>query len=239
MNITELIQKLEPGAEVEVFELDIRNITGTNLASDFIRFFNNVNEVQQALVWKGLAYEPYPISAEGFEMTSKGTLPRPQLTASNVTGIITGLMKGKEDLLGAKLTRRRTFARYLDAVNFPGGVNATADPTQSLPDDVYYVQRKMNEDRMVVKWELSSALDLEGEMLPGRIVTSTYCQWQYRNLEEGCPYVGTSYFDVNDAPVGSLALDVCSKSVKACKLRFGENAVLPWGGFPAVRMYRA
>lgn len=239
MTITAQIQSLEPGSKIVMYELDIRPVTGTNSPSDFIRFHDGVNLKGLALVWQGVTYEPFPIEVTGFEATTQGTIPRPRVRVSNVSGIISGLLRGKDDLLGAKLTRKRTYARYLDAVNFPGNVNPTADPSQFFQDDVYYVQRKVRENKLEVEWEMSSPLDLEGEMLPRRIITSTYCQAEYRSAEDGCPYAGSSYWDVNDQPVGSLAQDVCSKSVNGCKLRFpGSTTVLPFNGFPAARVYR-
>lgn len=234
--IVELIQLLEPGSIIEMFELDLSPVTGTITASDFVRFTAHTNQLEAAVVWQGLTYQPFPIESGGWESTTKGTLPRPQLRASNVSGVLTALMAGKDDLLGAKLTRRRTYVRYLDAVNFTGGVNATADPTQFLPNQVAYIERKVRQDKTQVEWELASALDMDTAMLPGRIITSSYCQWKYRGTE--CAYAGTNYFNVDNQAVGTLALDVCSKSVTACKLRFGATAVLNFGGFPAARVYK-
>ena len=47
-----------------------------------------------------------------------------------------------------------------------------------------------------------------------------------------CSYTGTDYYDVNGNTVSTLAQDVCGKRVASCKLRFGENAELPFGSFP-------
>ena len=75
----------------------------------------------------------------------KGQLPRPTLTISNALGLITAILLNVNqvttgnDLTGATVTRIRTLARYLDAVNFPGGTNplGTPDPTAEFPQEVY------------------------------------------------------------------------------------------------------
>lgn len=249
MNIEELVQTLSPGSIIEMFELDLRPITKTNVSGDFYYFHQGLNDLNSPVVWQGKTYQPFEIRADGFEVTSKGTLPRPTLEVSNVTGGITALVYDYGDLVGAKITRRRTFLRYLDAVNFPGGVNTEADPSQHLPDDVFFVERKVREDFKQVTFELASALDLEGMKLPSRIVIQNWCPWVYRRWDSatsqfvydeagGCSYTGSNYFDVNDKPVGDPMFDVCSKGVNGCKKRFGAKNRLSFGGFPGSRAYR-
>jgi len=208
-----------------MFELDLRTIGGT----DRYYFHPGTDTNGQSVVWQGVQYEPFPIEADGFEMSAKGTLPRPTLRVSNITGMITPMLIDWDDLVGAKVIRRRTFARYLDG-------QPTEDPTQHLPDDIFYVERKVNANRIAVEFELSSAMDLSGVQLPGREIRVGMCGSEYRGGE--CPYAGTNYFDVNDQPVGTLAEDVCSKRVSGCKVRFGAKNPLPYGGFPAGRAYR-
>tara|TARA_B100001250_G_scaffold187012_1_gene160753 strand:- start:1341 stop:2198 length:858 start_codon:yes stop_codon:yes gene_type:complete len=98
------------------------------------------------------------------------------------------------DLAGAKLTRIRTLERFLDAENFGtdtflldegddgiamenddtlqreelGNPYQVPDATQRFPDEVYFVDRKVNENKEVVEFELCSALDLAGVRLPKR-----------------------------------------------------------------------
>jgi len=87
-----------------------------------------------------------------------------------------------------------------------------------------------------VEFELSSPLDLVGVMLPRRVIIQNVCPWVYRGAE--CGYAGSTYFDTNDNPVGSLGQDVCGKRLASCKARFGTNGVLPFGGFPSCGQYR-
>jgi lambda family phage minor tail protein L len=42
---------------------------------------------------------------------------------ANVTGSIAALILSYQDLVGAKITRKRTLVKYLDGVNFASGSN--------------------------------------------------------------------------------------------------------------------
>ena len=66
-------------------------------------------------------------------------------------------------------------ARFLDAVNFDNNTNpfGTPDPTAEFPQEIYFLDRKANENRNVVTWEAQSALDLVNVKLPKRIATRT------------------------------------------------------------------
>lgn len=226
MNIVELIQKLQPGDLVTLFEVDLTVIGGTGK----LYFHAGTDTLNFPIVWQGISYRPFPIQADGFEQSTRGTLPRPRLRAANVTGVLWALNFNYDDLVGAKVTRRRTFARYLDG-------QASADPTQYLPDDVFYVERKVSENRNMAEWELASALDLEAVKLPYRTITINSCPSEYRGTE--CSYTGNNFFDVHEGAVASLGLDVCSKTVNGCKARFPNGVPIPFGGFPAARAYRA
>lgn len=167
----------------------------------------------------------YPVECEGFEYNSKGTLPQPKLRISNIMGTITALLLTANattpgnDLIGAKLTRIRTLAKYLDAANFPGGVNPTADPTVEFPREVYFLSQKSAENRDVVEFTCSASFDLQGVNAPKRQCISNICQWIYKGTE--CGYSEAAYYDANDNPVNNSALDVCGKRLSSCKARFG------------------
>ena len=82
----------------------------------------------------------------------------------------------------------------------------------------------------MVSFELASKLDLPGVKVPKRQLVGNICQWAYRSSE--CSYTGSNYWNAQDETVGSLAEDRCGKRIGSCKLRFGENATLPFGSFP-------
>lgn len=176
----------------------------------------------------GGVYTPFPVEAEGFEFTGKGTLPRPIFRMSNVNGYISSAIAGLDDLIGARVVRKRTLAKYLDASNFANG-NPDADPTQYWMD-VYYIDRKAIETPTVIEFQLASALDLENVAVPKRQLIPT-CPWRYRDPST-CEYAGTAYFDAQGNAVTSPAEDVCGKKLSDCRKRFGLQP-LPFGGFPA------
>lgn len=225
INLTGEIQKLEPSAVVELFELD-----ATNCGGPVLYFHAGTNGLLQPVVWKGVTYTPFPLQATGFDLSAKGQLPRPKLTVSNAAGSVSVLLLQYNDLSGAKITRRRTLVRFLDAVNFSGG-NPDADPEAGFIDDVYFVDRKSAESYDLVEFELAASLDLQGVMLPRRAIIQNSCSWKYRGTE--CGYTGTAYFTYGDVPTTDAEQDVCGKRLSSCKCRFGQTSVLPFGGFPA------
>lgn len=224
------VQKLEPGTLLVLFTLD-----ATALGGSIYNFHSGTNELSLPIVFDGVTYSMWPIEASGFELTSKGTLPTPSMRVANITGLIGSLCNDLEDLVGSKLIRRKVFAKYIDAVNFPGSINPSADPSAKFPDEVWFVDRKTSENRIFVEFSLASAMDVEGVQLPRRQVIANSCTWKYRSSE--CGYTGTNYFDLTDTPTTS-GNDACSKRLSACKLRFGTYAELPFGGFPGAGRVR-
>jgi lambda family phage minor tail protein L len=229
--ITSEIQKLEPSAIIELFELD-----ATAFGGDLLRFHAGTNGLRQNLVWQGNTYTAFPVQATGFDYSGNGQLPRPKLQVANITGAISMLVLQYDDLLGAKITRKRTLAKYLDAVNFPGGSNPSADPMAEFADDIFQIDRKVTENRDIVEFELAAAFDVAGVQLPRRQIIQNVCVWKYRGDE--CGYTGTNYFNANDVSVATAGLDVCGKRLSSCKARFGQYAELPFGSFPSAGLAR-
>lgn len=226
------IQNLGVGSLVELFEIDLTPIGGT----DRYYFHNGVNGLGNNVVFNGITYTRFPIEAEGFEKNGTGQQPRPTLRVANITGLIGALSRDNQDLVKVKFIRRRTFLKYLDAVNFTGGVNPTADPNAQLPVEIWYIDRKTSENQMFVEWELASASDMTGVTLPRRQVIQNVCLWQYRSTE--CSYAGGAVADKNDQATTVLANDACGKRLQSCRLRFGANGTLPFGGYPAVNLIK-
>lgn len=224
------IQKLSPGTLVELFTLD-----ATAIGGEVFNFHAGTNEIGGDVVWNNVTYSRYPVEASGFEMRANGASPRPKITASNIGGTLWAAIKDHDDLVGAKVIRKRTFVRYLDAVNFAAG-NPYADPNVAFSNDVYYVDRKSGENRVAIEWELTSALDLVGVQIPRRQIIANTCPWRYKGQE--CNYGGGAVATSADVATSDPALDVCGKRLSSCKLRFGENGVLRFGGFPAAALIR-
>lgn len=228
--ITADAQQLEPGGRVTVYELDASSFGADQL------FFHQ--HLQTGVIWwQGQEYGAWPIEATGFERTSDQP-PNPRLRVSNIDGRIGALCLMFDDMVGARIIRRQTLVKYLDAANFPDG-NPTADPNEHFLDEIWFIERKVSDDFETVEFELTTAIDLNGEQLPGRQIL-TLCGWLIRGGYRGpyCTYNGSAYFDINDNPVSDPARDVCAGLVRSCKKRFGENNPLPHGGFPAAGLLR-
>jgi lambda family phage minor tail protein L len=224
-------QSLDPGAEIILFVLDLSRFKEPN-----IYFHAGTTWTGGDVVWQGVVYQRYPVSATGFEMKGQGPLPRPRFAVSNLTGIISALCRLYGDLVGARVARRRTLLRYLDAVNFPDGVNPDADPDAYFPDDLFFINQKTHEDPQTVEFELATAFDTEGQQLPRRQIIRNSCPWQYRG--DGCGYAGGPVADGNDNPTSDPNQDVCGKRLTSCKMRFGASGWLPFGSFPGASAYR-
>mgnify|MGYP003135635901 CR=1 FL=1 len=171
------LQSVNPSAIIELFSLE----TDLELhgSSQVYRFHNGTSLNNNGdIVWAGDQYLKMPIQATGFAF-QKGQLPRPKLTVSNALGTITAILlnvnkvTAGNDLAGAVVTRIRTLAKYIDAVNFPGGVNplGTPDPTAEFPKEIYKIDRKAAENRDVVEFELAAAIDMVGVRAPQRQCT--------------------------------------------------------------------
>ena len=225
------IQSLTPSAVIELFQL--RLTLAVNGIDTTFYYHAGTNDLTADVVFQGITYSAAPIEADGFELISKGTLPRPSMRIANTTGAISALLLAYNPLQ-AKVTRIRTCKKFLDAVNFVGGVNPSADPTAKFEDQIWYIDRVSRENAQLVEFELISKLDLTNLQLPGRQVQD-YCPWVYRGVE--CTYNGTSCFDVNDNPT-TAANDVCGKRFNSCKIRFQSQGIssYPHGGYPGSRI---
>ena len=181
------IQKINPSAIIELFVLQL--VTSLHGTSSGLPSSNNENNIYRfhagsnlnangEIVWAGKSYMRFPVIAEGFAF-QRGQLPRPKLSVSNATGLMSSILESfnlvtvVNDLTGATVTRIRTMARFLDAVNFPGNSNplGTPDPTAEFKREIYTVDRKATENREIVEFELAAVFDLAGVRAPKRQCT--------------------------------------------------------------------
>ena len=227
------ISNLSPSSVVTLFEIDVTEIMEANnisnlgvesdeygfkgdLQKNILRFHNNINIFNSYIKWQGNTYYPAPIQAEGFEVSTRGALPTPEITIAtqseegqNLMGLLRYQIRKFGDIIGAKVTRIKTFAKFLDVENFikvdsEGNVKESfltnmasenlleipqgfePDPYAELPRDIYYVERKVSENKAMLKYQLASSLDLEGITLPKRVIFADRCMFQYRG--PGCWY---------------------------------------------------
>lgn len=252
MSLNADYQKLEPGSEVRLFEVD-GSAFGVGETLRFHAY--NIPHTEQEILaaggdktklpakniwWQGEEYSAWPCQIEGIETSTDGSSAQPKLSVANLDSSITALCLAYDDLLQAKVTIHDTLAKYLDAQNFPDG-NAMADSTQEKLK-VFYIDAKSSETNEVVEFTLSSPMDLQGLMIPTRQLHSV-CTWcirgKYRS-GDGCDYAGSRYFDKFGKEVSDPSLDECSGLLSTgCKPRFGENEELPFGGFPGTSLIRS
>ena len=169
------LQDINPSAIIELFTLQLS--TALHGANTIYRFHAGSNlNANGKIVWAGNEYLRFPVQASGFAF-QKGQLPRPKLIISNATGLISSILltvnetTTGNDLTGATVTRIRTLAKFIDAVNFADGTNATADNTAEFPKEIYSIDRKATETRDIVEFELAAPTDLAGVRIPGRQAT--------------------------------------------------------------------
>tara|TARA_Y100000401_G_scaffold3815_1_gene2664 strand:+ start:14 stop:613 length:600 start_codon:yes stop_codon:yes gene_type:complete len=178
------LQSINPSSVIELFVLTLTEglnyPTGNpdNVTTTYRFHAGSSLKDNGEIVWAGNSYRRFPVKAEGFAFT-KGQLPRPTLTISNALGTITSILLSVNktttgnDLTGATVTRIRTLARFIDAVNFPSDVNpyGTPDSNAEFPQEIYKIDRKAAENRQVVQFELAAVFDLAGIRAPNRQCT--------------------------------------------------------------------
>lgn len=194
---------LNPSALITLFEIDITDLAFnaglTNLIDyrtkkdTIFRFHNNINLTLKNIYWQGNEYVPAPIQIEGMQINTNGTQVTPKISMAVSDDGIPHLAKLKEkirlmgDIVGGKIIRIRTHARFLDAINFQNPAHDfTPDPLAELPRDTFYIDRKSNENKNFIEYELSSLFDLDNVLLPARFVSQDNCPFLYRG--EGCLY---------------------------------------------------
>ena len=179
------IQKVNPSSIIELFKLELKEglnyETGNpdNVTTTY-RFHAGSNlDAYGDIVWNSETYQRFPVEASGFAF-QRGQLPRPTITISNMGTpsmslalLAANTFTAGNDLTGAKVTRIRTMARFVDAANFSGAINpfGTPDPDAEFPREVYYIDHKSAENREVVQFELAAIFDMAGIRAPKRQCT--------------------------------------------------------------------
>jgi lambda family phage minor tail protein L len=212
---------------ITLFQLDTTPLGGP------IFYFDSAADFTTQIVWQGQDYTPIPMQVSGFEMTTRGAIPQPSITISNLFGAANTLLREFRGLLGAKLIRIVTLRRFLDD-------GATPDAGY-ISRDLFVVAQKTSHNALAVVFKLAAQLDQEGTVLPRRTVMRDYCARTYRIWRDpggfdyskaDCPYAGGQFFDEYNLATDARH-DMCSRSRTGCSLRFAP-APLPGWFFPGV-----
>ena len=148
-------------AIVELYEIDATNIGGS------IYYLSpTVSSSETAIVWNSQTYTPFPIASDGWTRSSDGALPRPKLQISTVDKLIQAAVISLDDLVGARVIRRRIFEQFLDGGAFP-------NPSATFPIDDYIINQKVSQTKIMLTFELISFLDREGSKIPARQMLRT------------------------------------------------------------------
>lgn len=208
------VTSLTPTTPIFLYEIELKEIypqtkfidvANQPISDGVLRIFNDINLLDLAtnsrgrIYWQGKYYYPFPISVEGFEINSAGTLSTPRMVIANASpdGNENSFYKYARmqiqslgDLAGCKFTRIRTFLKYLDPANFSNSFNPYIQDSNffelELPKDIYFIERKSLENKTVIEYGLASVLDIENINLPARKILAQRCSAQYRG--EGCLY---------------------------------------------------
>lgn len=222
------VNKLKPGTPIDLFMLNL-----TPIGSPVVFYFHDGVKVGGTILFQGQEYTPWPIVVEGFEKRGSGAENRPKVSISNYQGAITQQVLALDDLVNAEVRRIRTLSQYLTPPD------AGVPDSTKFSEEMYFIEQKTYEDSLVVEFELSTAMDFLDKELPGRIAVANACPWQYKSTSNGsgCSWPGTNpakWYDRQGTPVLDQSSDVCGKRLSDCKLRFGENEPLDFGGFPSL-----
>lgn len=241
MSITQDLQTLEGNQLIQLIEVDgtkfglheVLRFHAHNIPSEGWASF--VADNLPSIRWQGNEYLPFPYELSGIELSSTGSQPTPELSVGNIDGRVTRLCLDYDDLVQAKVKIHTTMAKYLDSDNWKAG-NPQADPLQERLQ-LFFINKKKEETKTVIKFELCSPFDIQNLQLPTRQI-ATVCTWCMRGWYRsgnGCDYAGDKYFTKDGIPTDDPAKDKCGGLLKDCKARYGNNP-LPFGGFPAANL---
>ncbi len=223
MSLNAEVHKLAPSGRIDLYSIDLNSIG----VGQIYYFYAGQDTDGTPVVFQGNTYEPWYLIMTGMEKRGTGSSPRPIAEVGNPSRFVTDLCKTYQDLVGATIRRRRTLAQYVIA------------DIAAYHDEFYLIERRAEESNFTVKFELASPLDFLDKELPGMIAIATGCPHRYKSTAggSGCSWPGTDpskWFDRTGTSVGSALLDVCGKRVTDCKLRFGANSPLDYGGNPGL-----
>jgi len=241
-NFENCLQSLYPGEIITLVEVD-----GSKFGSNVYRFHSeNIaytpEELMQAretgilppkdIIFRGDVYGARPFGISGIGFTSNGKAEKPQLSLSNLDGRVAALIRSYNGMMQAKVTIWITQADLL-------GENGAVEDG-AYRKLVYYIERPNFVNRDVARFDLTSPYDMDGIMIPSRL-TQSVCYWAQRGWYrsgKGCGYNGSAMFDKDNNPVSDPSQDFCAGTVTACKLRFGPENELDFGGAAVASLLR-
>ncbi|WP_312753767.1 phage minor tail protein L [Escherichia coli] len=237
------LQSLYPGEIITLIEVD-----GSKFGAQVYRFHGeNIQytpeEIMQAqqtgtlppkeITFRGEQYGARPFGISGISFDSSGKATKPQLTVANIDSRVSAMIRAYNGLMQAKVT---IWITQKDLIQPDGSI---ADGAYRKL--VYYIERPSYVDKSVARFDLTSPYDMDGIMIPSRLTQSVcyFAQRGWYKTGKGCGYNGQNgYFDKDNNPADDPALDFCPGTVTACRLRFGANNELDFGGCAVASLQR-
>jgi lambda family phage minor tail protein L len=189
---------------VELFEL---NISGTIVY--FTTYPTSVKFSERNSPYIIREYIPLPIEFSGYEQKSEGAYSRPTIVFANVLSTFKSTIgTTNDDLIGKKITRRKTLLKHLAT----GSVGTNGSAPIEQPQQVFFIDRIEKETAQSVVFELTSGFDLQGVTVPNRYILANTCTWLYQGVEltglGGCTWKVANNnpgfvvrYDSNDRPI--------------------------------------
>jgi len=145
------------GHYIEFFDIDATGIGGLLYHFAPSLDYDEVTGVTSMFNFDGVNYEPIPLKLTGVTSSTTGAPPTPTLTVSNITKRLLSAIIDLEGLVGATVTRHRTFSEYV--------------PTnEELPTQHFIISQVMKINREQLTFKLNLPIDFEGTRLPFRTV---------------------------------------------------------------------
>ncbi len=228
-NIASDVQNLAVGNIVTLYELDLADIG----SSTILYFTHSIDSDYTPIYFNAREYTPIHMQTSGWQTTGTETFPRPKMVVSNVLLTFAAYINTFDDLVGAKLTRRRTLEKYLDG-------KPEANPNAEFAPDIFKIRSLPQKTKMLVEFELTPYMDYEGIKIPKRQILRDFCRQTYRkwNTETSsfdytrisCPYASSYKYTRLGRYTTDNTLDSCGKELTDCEMRYNGVKALAASG---------
>lgn len=203
-------------------------------------------------------YNPYPVTADGFDIKITGAIARPTCNFSNIGNNFTTLIgtNNIDSLIGKKFIRRLTLKKYL--ANEPSDPGSGAEPVE-FTRQVWIISKIMSKEANFISFELASPFDLQGVKIPARQIVANACPWEYagaspdlpraqkcggctwhrkgdRNVFQATPVTMKVYVTIDDEYIFSSSLSYSNYTTASGSSSFSVNDYIKTTGESAKRI---
>lgn len=245
MSIFKEEMKTNPSALVYLYELDLSTL---KTPINTVLYWTPYRNGQQDISFGGTSYSYVGISLDALTIEAGGKLPDPRLSIQTKVDNALFHRALTSDIRGLKITRKKTFATFLDGA-------ATPDAS-AFREVTFYVNGLISRTGTKMSFKLSTNYGLEGlSNKANRVLNSLTCLNKYRIFnpatgefvytsvaDGGCPWGnpaeaskypgitgwGTYWVDGSDIETADKSKDRCSLSAAGCMKRFSrQNPLQP------------